>query len=71
MPGYVTTNVFATYRFNEALSVSFNVNNLTDEVGLTEGENAAVGAPEPFTNEYVRMRSISGRSAVASVKYNF
>ncbi|MEP1444486.1 MAG: TonB-dependent receptor [Paraglaciecola sp.] len=71
MPGYMTTNVFATYRFNDQLSVSFNINNLTDEIGLTEGEDAAVGAPEPFTNEFVRMRSISGRSAVASVKYSF
>ncbi|MBT3135206.1 TonB-dependent receptor [Alteromonas sp. ALT199] len=71
MPGYLTTNLFATYRFNDDLSVSLNVNNLTDEIGLTEGENAAVGASEPFTNEYVRMRSISGRSAVASINYTF
>ncbi|MEG3767895.1 TonB-dependent receptor [Alteromonas sp. 14N.309.X.WAT.G.H12] len=71
MPGYTTTNVFATYYFTDQLSVSVNVNNLTDEIGLTEGEDAAVAATEPFTNEFVRMRSITGRSALASIRYTF
>ncbi|WP_444927276.1 TonB-dependent receptor [Microbulbifer sp. TRSA002] len=64
--GYVLVNLFGSYYLTEDLTVSFNVNNLTDEFVVTEVEEsyAEVG-------DIVRGRAISGRSTSVSFNYAF
>ncbi len=59
MDGYTTANAFVNYSLTEKLEFSLNVNNLTDEVGVTE-----LGGG-PFA------RVINPRTASVSAKFNF
>ncbi len=63
---YTLVHLFGRYDISEALSVNFNVNNLTDEFVLTESEegSAAVGS-------FVRARPLSGRSTAVGIRYAF
>ena len=67
-PAYAQVNAFASYNITDALSVSVNANNLFNAVGITEAEEGSIvnGA----TN-YVRARSINGRTISASIRYEF
>jgi outer membrane receptor protein involved in Fe transport len=64
--GYMLVHLFGNYRINDSLSLSLNVNNLTDEFVLTESEegNAVAGG-------IVRGRPLSGRSTAVSFRYEF
>lgn len=66
--GYTYANVFVDFRLAENLNAMFSVNNITDEIGITEKEGGS-----SFVNgqEYIRARSISGRTAAVSLKYQF
>ncbi|MDC7696102.1 TonB-dependent receptor [Asticcacaulis sp. DXS10W] len=68
MPGYVQTNLFADYSLTEDLTVSLNVNNAFDVLGITEVEEGAI--TDNATN-YVRARAINGRTSTISLKYRF
>jgi outer membrane receptor protein involved in Fe transport len=68
MPGFVQTNLFGEYELTEGLSVSLNVNNAFDVIGLTESEEDSIAG----TGESViRARSIPGRTATATLRYRF
>ena len=67
LDGYVQVNAFAQYNLSEAFSVSLNVNNLFEAVGITEAEEATAATP----NTIVRARSIQGRSTTLTLKYEF
>jgi outer membrane receptor protein involved in Fe transport len=67
LDGYVQVNAFAQYNLSDAFSVSLNVNNLFEAVGLTEAEEATAATP----NTIVRARSIQGRSTTLTLKYEF
>lgn len=67
LDGYVQVNAFAQYNLSDALSVSLNINNLFDEVGITEAEEATAAT----SNTIVRARSIQGRSTTITLKYDF
>jgi outer membrane receptor protein involved in Fe transport len=62
MPAYMVTNLFAKYRISKQAIASLSVNNAFNKVGYTEGEARDIG--------YVA-RSIQGRTATASLKYEF
>nr|WP_297349028.1 TonB-dependent receptor [uncultured Glaciecola sp.] len=67
LDGYVQVNAFAQYNLSDAFSVSLNVNNVFEAVGLTEAEEATAATP----NTIVRARSIQGRSTTLTLKYEF
>lgn len=68
MPGYVIVNGFVNIGITEGLSFTINANNLLDTIGITESEEGSI--VEGQVN-YVRARSITGRSVSAAVRYNF
>jgi outer membrane receptor protein involved in Fe transport len=68
MPGYAIFNAFLSLNIAKGLSVNLNVNNLTNTLGITESEEGAI--IDNQTN-YVRARSISGRSIVGGIVFNF
>jgi outer membrane receptor protein involved in Fe transport len=63
---YTLINLFGYYNLSDALSLSVNVNNLTDEFVVTEAEEAT-GAP----GSIVRARPLNGRSTMVSLRYAF
>lgn len=68
MPGFTMLNLFATATLSEGLTVSINGNNLLDTFGITESEEGSI--VENQVN-YIRARSIAGRSTSLTVRYNF
>jgi len=63
---FVIVNLFGAFQITDALSLSANVNNVTDEFVITEMENGS-GAPGTI----VRGRPLSGRSSVIALRYQF
>ena len=60
LPAYMTVNAFASYALTSQVTVSVAVNNLLDKIGYTESNDGRGAA-----------RSINGRTAKATLKYNF
>ncbi|MCF2949607.1 TonB-dependent receptor [Paraglaciecola aquimarina] len=63
---YTQVNAFAQYFVTDDFTVSLNVNNLFDVVGITEAEE---GAANP--NDVIRARTINGRTTSVNLRYNF
>lgn len=68
MPGYTIVNGFVNIGITEGLTFSLNANNLLDTIGITESEEGSI--TEGQVN-YLRARSVTGRSISGSVRYNF
>ena len=68
MPAYMILNGFITIGLTEGLSLSLNANNLLDTIGITESEEGSI--TEGQIN-YLRARSITGRSISGTVRYSF
>jgi outer membrane receptor protein involved in Fe transport len=68
MPAYVYVNAFINYSITESLYASINGNNLLNSLGVTESEEGSI--VENTTN-YVRARSIAGRSVSLTLGYHF
>ncbi len=68
MPGYTQLNLFADYRFADQSVVGLNFNNLFDAFGITEAEEGSIVAG---AENVIRARSIPGRTASLSVRYEF
>lgn len=68
MPGYAYVNMFGKVTITKGFSLSLNVNNLFDTIGITESEEGSI--VEGQTN-YIRARSILGRSTSLTFAYNF
>jgi len=64
--GYNLVHLFATYNISDTLSVSANINNVTDEFIVTETEEGAAA-----NGAIVRGRPLSGTSSVLSFRYTF
>jgi outer membrane receptor protein involved in Fe transport len=60
MPGYTLTNLFVNYKIDKKATANFSVANLFDKDAYTEG-NVGAGF----------IRSIPGRTARASIRYEF
>jgi outer membrane receptor protein involved in Fe transport len=68
MPGYVIVNAFVNVEITKGLSLSLNANNLLNTIGITESEEGSI--TEGQVN-YLRARSITGRSISGTVRYTF
>lgn len=66
LPGYTTVGAYLNYTLHPDVTLSVIGNNLFDEVGFTEGEEA-----NPAIGDFVRFRPINGRTISASVRYQF
>nr|AYW35317.1 transport protein TonB 4 [Catenovulum maritimum] len=64
--GYTQVNAFAQYLITDDFSVSLNVNNLFDAVGITEAEEGSANA-----SDIIRARTINGRTSSVSLRYTF
>ena len=64
--GYTQLNAFANYELAENLTLSLNVNNLFDTIGITEAEQGSI--PE---NGIITARTINGRTASVGLRYQF
>ena len=69
MPGYTTVGLFAEYYISPKATISINASNLLDTEGFTEGEEDAI--TDNGGDQYVRLRSIAGRTVNASLRYRF
>ncbi|ARV16007.1 TonB-dependent receptor [Polaribacter sp. SA4-12] len=69
-PGYAYINFLGRVGLTKGLSLSLNINNLFDTVGITEVEGQD-GMAMNGTDRYVRARSITGRSSSLSLQYSF
>ncbi len=67
-PAYAQVNAFVNFRPLENLELSLNANNLFDATGITEAEEGSIvdGA-----QNFIRARSINGRTVSASLKFSF
>jgi len=70
LPGYGVVTVGATYNVTENLNVNVSADNLTNEIGLTEG-NPRQGPTQTVANGFFYGRSIAGRNALLSITYRF
>ena len=68
MPGYLITNAFVSIQVAKGLSFGMNANNLLNAMGITESEEGSI--VENSMN-FIRARSIAGRSILATVSYKF
>lgn len=67
-PGYAQVNAFVNFKPLERVELSVNANNLFNVVGITEAEEGSITAG---ADNYLRARSINGRTISASLKYSF
>lgn len=68
LPGYASLNGFVRYNIAKGLSIGVNGNNLLNTLGITEVEEGSI---TENAKNYLRARSIIGRSMNASVRYDF
>lgn len=65
--GYEKIDLGAVWYLGESLSAQLSIDNVTDEVGLTEGDARVIGEQQGV----LKGRPIMGRSTRFSVSYNF
>ncbi len=70
LPGYGVLSVGANVNFTPKLNLNVNVYNVTNVLGLTEG-NPNSGVTEQVVNGYFYARGIAGTNAVASLTFKF
>jgi len=68
MDAYVYVNAFVSAELTDGLNLSLSINNIFDEIGITEAEEGSI---VDNTVNYVRARSIVGRTVDASLTYQF
>lgn len=67
-PGYTQVNAFVNFRPMDNVELSLNANNLFNVTGITEAEEGSI---TPGASNYVRARSINGRTVSASLRFDF
>jgi iron complex outermembrane recepter protein len=70
LPGYDVLSAGVLYNWNQNIQLSLSVDNITNAVGLTEG-NPRAGFIENTGSDYFFARPILGRNAIASVTVDF
>ena len=68
LPAFTQVNLFALYEIVQGMTVSVNVNNLFNTIGLTESEEGSI---IENTDNVLRARSINGRTTLVSLRYSF
>lgn len=71
LPAYGVWSAGALYNFNESLQASLSVDNITNEIGLTEGNPRSGFTENPGVSDFFYARPILGRNAVFSLTYRF
>ena len=67
-PGYTQVNAFVNFRPADNVELSLNANNLFNVTGITESEEGSITAN---ANNFIRARSINGRTVSASLRFDF
>jgi iron complex outermembrane recepter protein len=70
LPSYLKLDAGVEYAFSEHWAAQFNVDNLSDEVGLTEG-NPRTDVGSSGVGQLYNARPLFGRSVAFAVRYNF
>jgi outer membrane receptor protein involved in Fe transport len=70
LPSYLKLDAGVEYAFNEHWAVQLNVDNLSNEVGLTEG-NPRTDVGASGVGQLYNARTLFGRSLALAVRYNF
>jgi outer membrane receptor protein involved in Fe transport len=70
LPSYLKLDAGVEYAFTEHWAAQFNVDNLSDEVGLTEG-NPRTDVGASGVGQLYNARPLFGRSLAFAVRYNF
>jgi iron complex outermembrane recepter protein len=70
LPGYDVLSAGVIYNINDSARVSLSVDNITNTIGLTEG-NPRAGFIENTGSDFFFARPILGRNAIASVTFDF
>ena len=70
LPSYLKLDAGVEYAFSEHWAAQFNVDNLSDEVGLTEG-NPRTDVGSSGVGQLYNARPLFGRSIAFAVRYNF
>lgn len=68
MPAYAYLNAFINLAINKKMSLSFNANNLFNQIGITEAEEGSI---VNNTTNIIRGRSIAGRSITSTLRIVF
>ncbi len=68
MPGFTTLNGFIATELSRGLYVSINANNILDTIGITESEEGSITDNQV---NFIRARSIAGRSVSMTLRYSF
>jgi outer membrane receptor protein involved in Fe transport len=68
LPAFTQVNLFALYEIVQGMTISVNVNNLFNTIGLTESEEGSI---VENTDNILRARSINGRTTSVSLRYSF
>ena len=68
MPSFVVTSGFVNYAITESLNVNLSVNNILDVIAVTEAEEGNITDNQV---NYVRGRTLPGRSISLALKYQF
>jgi outer membrane receptor protein involved in Fe transport len=68
LPGYGVLSAGFNLNLSDRVGLNLNVDNITDEVGLTEG-NPRQGQTQSVTNGYFYGRGIVGMNAMASLNF--
>ncbi|MFK7758289.1 MAG: TonB-dependent receptor [Flavobacteriales bacterium] len=68
MTGFAVINGFVRYDIKDGLAFSVNGNNILDTIGITESEEGSIVEGEV---NYLRARSVTGRSLTCSLTYTF
>ena len=67
-PAYTQVNAFVNFRPMDNVELSLNANNLFNVTGITEAEEGSI---TNGVNNYLRARSINGRTISASLRFDF
>jgi outer membrane receptor protein involved in Fe transport len=70
LPSYTQLDAGVQYSLNESWSAQLNVDNLSNEVGLTEG-NPRTDVGSSGIGQLYNARTLFGRSLMLAVHYNF
>lgn len=72
LPSYHVFNLSARYDINDEFVAYFNVQNINNEIGLTEGNpRGGQFIGESNADDYFLARPILGRTISASLRYSF
>lgn len=68
MPSFVVASGFINYAITKSLNANLSVNNIFDTIAVTEAEEGSITEGQ---DNYVRARTLPGRSVSLALKYNF